>query len=82
MIFVVIVCVFFSLMNQQMQISIKSAELEKIRLGLESQEIENSKLNEQIANLANQDPETLEIVARDQGLSKPDEKVFINIGDE
>lgn len=69
----------FMLFNQQVQINDKKQKLENLTKKLEMQENENAELRKNLENNEEKRNEHIEETARKNlGLSKKDEKVFVN----
>ena len=78
-VFVFICYVAVMLVNQQMQISAKREELDKVNQQIQVQELENEQLRD-VLNSEDGNQEYIERIARgDLDLAHPGERVFINI---
>ena len=78
-VFVFICYIVVTLVNQQMQISAKREELDKVNQQIQVQELENEQLRD-VLNSEDGNQEYIERIARgDLDLAHPGERVFINI---
>ena len=69
-----------ALVNQQVQISEKSSQLEEIHEQLKVQEIRNEEIRRAISDNAVQTDEYIERYAREElDYAKPGERIFVNI---
>ncbi|HIU31891.1 MAG TPA: septum formation initiator family protein [Candidatus Caccousia avistercoris] len=69
-----------ALVNQQVQISEKSRQLEEIQEQLQVQEIRNEEIRRAISDNAVQTDEYIERYAREElDYAKPGERIFVNI---
>lgn len=74
-------CLFvFTLINQQMQISEKETQLEKVRAEREEQEVVNEELEKALEEDVGIDTYAEEYARKEYNYAMPEERVFINIG--
>lgn len=70
----------FSMINQQMQISEKEAELESVRTELETQNMRNDELEEELGADVDMDKYAEQYARREFHYTMPNEEIYINVG--